>query len=152
MSNSNIYNLIDMRLEEQEQYSRRTSLRFHNVRVPTDQKGNIIQPVIRRGFVPGFVNYKKGALDSQPQLIKFTSCLSWSVVLPGYSKQTELIIISYSRLVFGTSRTVGSAKKFVRITSGVGGGEFTKTLRKVCTCQKFKFSFLLLSEFIPDYM
>ena len=24
---------------------------------------------------PGIVNYKKGALDSQPQLIKFTSCL-----------------------------------------------------------------------------
>ena len=34
--------------------------------------------------------------------------------------------------------------KFVRITSGFGGGEFTKTLRKVCTCQKLKFSFLLL--------
>jgi hypothetical protein len=49
-----------------------------------------------------------------------------------------------SRLVIGTSRTVGSAKKFVRITSGLGGGEFTKTLRKVCTCQKLKFSFLLL--------
>jgi hypothetical protein len=32
----------------------------------------------------------------------------------------------------------------VRIASGFGGGEFTKTLRKVCTCQKFKFSFLLL--------
>jgi hypothetical protein len=30
---------------------------------------------IRRGFAPGFVNYKKGALDSQPQVIKFTSCL-----------------------------------------------------------------------------
>ena len=30
---------------------------------------------IRRGFVPGFVNYKKGALDSQPQVIKFTNCL-----------------------------------------------------------------------------
>jgi hypothetical protein len=29
---------------------------------------------------------------------------------------------------------------------GVGGGEFTKTLRKVCTCQKLKFSFLLLDE------
>ena len=42
------------------------------------------------------------------------------------------------------NRTVGSAKKFVRITSGFGGGEFTKTLRNVCTCQKFKFSFLLL--------
>ena len=26
-------------------------------------------------FAPGFVNYKKGALDSQPQVIKFTSCL-----------------------------------------------------------------------------
>jgi hypothetical protein len=49
-----------------------------------------------------------------------------------------------TRLVIGTSRTLGSAKKFVRITSGFGGGEFTKTLRKVCTCQKFKFSFLLL--------
>ena len=30
---------------------------------------------IRRGFSPGFVNYKKGALDWQPQVIKFTSCL-----------------------------------------------------------------------------
>ena len=26
-------------------------------------------------FAPGFVNYKKGALDSQPQVIKFSSCL-----------------------------------------------------------------------------
>jgi len=29
----------------------------------------------RRGFAPGSVNYQKGALDSQPQVIKFTSCL-----------------------------------------------------------------------------
>ena len=29
---------------------------------------------MRRGFEPGFVHYKKGALDSQPQAIKFTSC------------------------------------------------------------------------------
>ena len=49
-----------------------------------------------------------------------------------------------TRLVIGTSRAVGSAKKFVRITSGFGGGEFTKRLRKVCTYQKLKFSFLLL--------
>jgi hypothetical protein len=27
---------------------------------------------IRRGFASGFVNYKKGALDSLPQEIKFT--------------------------------------------------------------------------------
>ena len=52
--------------------------------------------------------------------------------------------IQHTRLVIGTSRTVGSAKKFVRKNSGVGGGEFTKTLRKVCTCKKLKFSFLLL--------
>ena len=25
-------------------------------------------------IAPSFVNYKKGALDSQPQVIKFTSC------------------------------------------------------------------------------
>ena len=55
---------------------------------------------------------------------------------------SEAVVVT--RLVIGTSRTVGSAKKFVRITSGFGGGEFTKTLRKVCTCQKLKFSFLLL--------
>jgi hypothetical protein len=29
----------------------------------------------RRGFAPGFVNYQKGALESQPQVIKITSCL-----------------------------------------------------------------------------
>jgi len=30
---------------------------------------------IRRELALGFVNYKKGTLDSQPQIIKFTSCL-----------------------------------------------------------------------------
>ena len=60
------------------------------------------------------------------------------------SKHHKSMVYLLSRLVIGTSRTVGSAKKFVGITSGFGGGEFTKTLRKVCTCQQFKFSFLLL--------
>ena len=55
-----------------------------------------------------------------------------------------IVWYSYIRLVIGTSRTVGSAKKFVRITSGFGGGEFPMSLRKVCTCQKLKFAFLLL--------
>jgi hypothetical protein len=50
----------------------------------------------------------------------------------------------WARLVIRTSRTVGSAKKFMRITSSFAGGEFTKTLHKVCTCQKLKFAFLLL--------
>jgi hypothetical protein len=31
---------------------------------------------IRRKFAPSFINYKKGALDSQLQVIKITSCLS----------------------------------------------------------------------------
>jgi len=31
---------------------------------------------IWRGFATGFVDYKKGAFDSRPQVIKFTSCLS----------------------------------------------------------------------------
>jgi hypothetical protein len=35
-----------------------------------------IQSPIRHGFTPGFVNYKKKALNSQPQVIKFNSCLS----------------------------------------------------------------------------
>jgi hypothetical protein len=30
---------------------------------------------IRRGFASGFVNYKKDVLNSQPQVIKFTSYL-----------------------------------------------------------------------------
>jgi hypothetical protein len=30
---------------------------------------------IRRGFALGFVYYKKGAVDSQPQVIKLSSCL-----------------------------------------------------------------------------
>lgn len=36
---------IGRRVEAQEQYSRRTSLRFNNVKVPTDNKGNIIKPI-----------------------------------------------------------------------------------------------------------
>jgi hypothetical protein len=59
----------------------------------------------------------------------------------GKLQQTPLSSIANARLVISTSRTIGSAKNFVRITSGFGGGEFTKTLRKVCTCQKLKFAF-----------
>jgi hypothetical protein len=58
----------------------------------------------------------------------------WNYICPSYRHVWESLIfseISISRLVISTSRTVGSANKFVRITSGFGGGEFTKTLRKV---------------------
>jgi hypothetical protein len=40
---------------------------------------------IRRGFAPGFVNYKKGALDSQPQVISLSDACPWSMVPSGYS-------------------------------------------------------------------
>jgi TolA-binding protein len=38
-------NNLEKRLEEQEQYSRRTSLRFNNVKVPTNSK-NVVQTPI----------------------------------------------------------------------------------------------------------
>ena len=40
-----------------------------------DLSAHISLSPIRRGFAPSFVNYKKGVLDSQPQVIKLTSCL-----------------------------------------------------------------------------
>ena len=40
-----------------------------------DRTTNTSLSPIRRGFAPGFVDYKKGALDSQPQMITFTSYL-----------------------------------------------------------------------------
>jgi hypothetical protein len=91
--------------------------------------------------------------DRQAQMIKVTvsftlykqPLLNFTVLHTLWCKLVTRRVWRYQTwLVIGTSRTVGSAKNFVRITSGVGGGEFTKTLRKVCTCQKLKFSFLLL--------
>jgi len=40
-----IVNNLKVRLEHQEQYSRRTSLRFHNIDVPVDDRSHIIHPV-----------------------------------------------------------------------------------------------------------
>jgi hypothetical protein len=36
---------LEIRVENQEQYSRRTNLRFHNIKVPVDERGRIILPV-----------------------------------------------------------------------------------------------------------
>jgi hypothetical protein len=35
---------LEVRLEHQEQYSRRTSLRFHNIDVPVDDRGHTSAP------------------------------------------------------------------------------------------------------------
>ena len=44
---------------------------------------------MRRGFAPGFVNYKKGALDLQPQVIKFTSGLP---MVDGRHDRAEILL------------------------------------------------------------
>lgn len=53
-------NNVETRIEEQEQYSRRTSLRFNNVKVPTNRKGEIIQPVDTDSIVLGICNKDLG--------------------------------------------------------------------------------------------
>ena len=87
-------------------------------------------------------------IDRTPQkMLQNISSLIQNVCISGiilYVWTMATLNVVQTRLVIGTSRTVGSAKKFVRITSGFGGGEFTKTLRRVCTCQKLKFTLLLL--------
>ena len=58
-----------------------------------------------------------------------------------YDKGQFTLSCSLARLVIGTSRTIGSAKKFMRITSGFGGGEFTKTLRRYVHVKNWNFLF-----------
>ena len=49
---------LENRIENQEQYSRRTSLRFHNVPVPTDFRGHIKHPVDTDKLVLDICNNK----------------------------------------------------------------------------------------------
>jgi hypothetical protein len=42
---TNKINKLGSRIEEQEQYSRRTSLRFNNVKAPTNDRGEIRRPI-----------------------------------------------------------------------------------------------------------
>ncbi|CAC5399732.1 unnamed protein product [Mytilus coruscus] len=49
---------VESRIEEHEQYSRRTSLRFHNVPVPTDDNGAIITPIDTDDLVLRICNKK----------------------------------------------------------------------------------------------
>jgi hypothetical protein len=43
---------------------------------------------VRRGFEPDLVNYTKGALDSQPQMIMLTSCLP---IIGGFLRLLRLL-------------------------------------------------------------
>lgn len=49
---------LESRLENQEQYSRRTSLRFHNISVPVDERGRIKHPVDTDQLVLGIIHDK----------------------------------------------------------------------------------------------
>jgi uncharacterized coiled-coil protein SlyX len=51
---------LEIRVENQEQYSRRTSLRFHNFKVPVDQRGKLIHPVDTDDLVLQVCNTKLG--------------------------------------------------------------------------------------------
>ena len=51
---------LEIRVENQEQYSRQTSLRFHNINVPVDQRGKIIHPVDTDDLVLQVCNTKLG--------------------------------------------------------------------------------------------
>jgi hypothetical protein len=41
---TNKINKLGSRIEEQEQYSRRTSMHFNNVKAPTNDQGEILRP------------------------------------------------------------------------------------------------------------
>ena len=55
---------------------------------------------IRRAFAPSFVNYKNGALDSQPQVIKLTSCLP---MVSGSLRVVESGIIKHQKSIIKTN-------------------------------------------------
>ena len=58
-----LYNTIielESRIEGQEQYSRRTSLRFHNIKVPVDERRNVKHPVNTDELILNVCNDKLG--------------------------------------------------------------------------------------------
>ena len=58
-----LYNKIkelESRVEGQEQYSRRTSLRFHNIKVSVDERGNVKHPVNTNELILNVCNNKLG--------------------------------------------------------------------------------------------
>ena len=51
---------LENRIESQEQHSRRTSLRFHNIQVPVDERGRIVHPVDTDKLIIQVCNTKLG--------------------------------------------------------------------------------------------
>ena len=57
---TNKINKLGSRIEEQEQYSRRTILRFNNVKAPTNDRGEIRRPIDTDALVLNICNTKLG--------------------------------------------------------------------------------------------
>jgi hypothetical protein len=58
-----LYNTIkelESRIEGQEQYSRRSSLRSHNIKVSADERGNVKHPVNTDELILNVCNNKRG--------------------------------------------------------------------------------------------
>ena len=51
---------LEIRIESQEQHSRKTSLRFHNIQVPVDERGRIVHPVDTDQLILQVCNTKLG--------------------------------------------------------------------------------------------
>jgi hypothetical protein len=54
---SNKIKELESRIEGQEQYSRRSSLRFHNIKVSVDERGNVKHHVYIDGLVFSYENF-----------------------------------------------------------------------------------------------
>jgi hypothetical protein len=51
---------LEIRMESQEQYSRRKSLKLHNIQVLVDERGRIVHPVDIDKLIPQVCNTKRG--------------------------------------------------------------------------------------------
>jgi hypothetical protein len=80
---------------------------------------------------------------SAPLFLRNGELLGHSPILKRYP---GLPTFNYRYITAGNRHKQNSwfCKEIREDNFGFGGGEFTKTLRKVCTCQKLKFPFLLL--------
>ena len=65
---------------------------------------------MRRGLAPSFVNYKKGALDSQSQMIKFTSC----VKCLSNGRKNPITLKDQTKKMYQSSREICLRKSGVR--------------------------------------
>ena len=85
---------------------------------------------MRRGFAPGFVNYKKGALDSQPQVYQLLAHRRWFT--PGtptsFTTKTDRHDIA-EILLKVTLSTINQIKSTNNINPATSWNTCTKVLR-----------------------